>query len=116
MHSVPPPTHCVHMRNVWSRRRLGQMVLMGDPKHVARVAVSGRGGRARVGQARGRAKTPDQQHTEVFGLGDEPKPVFVDSTGRRRRRLRHVTYGIGGLLLLALVTLWLSQIGGAVRP
>jgi hypothetical protein len=43
-------------------------------------------------------------------------PVFVDASGRRRRRIRRLTYGIGVAVLIALVAVWLSQLGGTVRP
>jgi hypothetical protein len=74
-------------------------------------------GRAAIGRARGVAPTPDRAGTEVVPLGTEPgPPVFVDSSGRRRRRLRRLTYLIGFAVLVALVVLWLSQLGDPVRP
>jgi hypothetical protein len=42
--------------------------------------------------------------------------VFVEPTGTRRRRLRRVTYLLGAALVLALLVLWLSQLGGPVGP
>ena len=90
---------------------------MGTSKHVGRVAVRRQVGRARVGQAVGRALTPERAPTDVIRPGEEqPAPVFVDTSGRRRRRWRSTTYVVGALLLLALLTLWLSQLGGAVGP
>jgi hypothetical protein len=50
-------------------------------------------------------------------IGHEPvPPVFVDPSGARRRRLRRLAYLTGVALLLVLLALWLSQLGGPVRP
>jgi hypothetical protein len=89
---------------------------MGTSKHVGRVAMPGKVGRARVGRAVGRAPTPARAPTDVIRPGEEPPPVFVDASGRRRRRLRRTMYAIGAILLLALLALWLSQVGGGVGP
>jgi hypothetical protein len=70
-----------------------------------------------VGQARGRAPTPDRAPTAVVKVGAEPgAPVFVDPSGKRRRRLRPFVYGLAAIILLALVVLWLSQMVGPVGP
>jgi hypothetical protein len=90
---------------------------MGEDRDVGRAPVTRHVGRARLGRARGVAATPDRAGTEVVPLGVEPAPpVFVDSSGRRRRRLRRLTYLVGFALLVALVLLWLSQLGGPIRP
>jgi hypothetical protein len=78
--------------------------------------MRGKVGRARVGQAVGRAQTPARAPTDVLRPGEEQPPVFVDASGRRRRRLRATTYVVGAVLLLALLILWLSQLGGGVGP
>lgn len=78
--------------------------------------MRGKVGRARVGQAVGRAPTPARAPTDVIRPGTAEQPVFVDASGRRRRRLRRTTYAIGAVLLLALLILWLSQFGGGVGP
>ena len=74
-------------------------------------------GRARLGQARGRAPTPDRAATAVVRVGPEPgAPVFVDPSGTRRRRLRPFMYALIAAILLALLVLWLSQLGGPAGP
>jgi hypothetical protein len=52
----------------------------------------------------------------MFEVKSEVAPVFVDVSGRRRRRLRWVAYAIGITVLVALLAMWLSQLGGTVRP
>jgi hypothetical protein len=52
----------------------------------------------------------------MFEVDTGAPPVFVDVSGRRRRRLRRLMYGIGVAVLIALVAVWLSQLGGTVRP
>nr|WP_296066641.1 hypothetical protein [uncultured Actinoplanes sp.] len=74
-------------------------------------------GRARVGRAVGKAQTPENAVTNVIRTSTQEKaPVFVDPSGRRRRRVRRVAYGIGVGLLLILVVVWISQLGGSARP
>jgi hypothetical protein len=48
--------------------------------------------------------------------GSAPEPVFVDPSGVRRRRLRRWAYVLAAVLVCALVAIWLSQLGGPVRP
>jgi hypothetical protein len=70
-----------------------------------------------VGRAVGQAATPDRAFTEVMKVDADPAPpVFVDASGARRRRLRHLVYGLGAVAILVLLALWLSQFGGTVRP
>ena len=54
--------------------------------------------------------TPD---TEVIVVA-HPSPVFVDSTGRRRRMLRRVAYGFGALCMLYGGLVSVSLAGGPV--
>jgi len=70
-------------------------------------------GRAVVGRAVGKARTPDRALTDVMKVGPPAPPVFVDPSGARRRRVRRITYILGAVLLFVLLVLWLSQIGGA---
>jgi hypothetical protein len=44
------------------------------------------------------------------------KPVFVDPSGRRGRRVRRVAYGIGVLVLLIVTAAWVSQLDGWAKP
>jgi hypothetical protein len=90
---------------------------MRNERHVGRWSVRRPAGRARLGQAVGRAPTPDRAHTEVVRVGPEPgPPVFVDPGGTRRRRLRPFTYALAAAVLLVLLLLWVSQLGGTARP
>ncbi|GAA0471661.1 hypothetical protein Ade02nite_51150 [Paractinoplanes deccanensis] len=65
----------------------------------------------------GKARTPDNAPTDYIRIGEqEPPPVFVDPTGGRRRWMRRTAYAVGVLLVLALIVVWLSQLGGSARP
>ena len=52
----------------------------------------------------------------MLEIDSSAPPVFVDVSGRRRRKLRRIAYAIGAALLLALAVLWVSQLIGTVRP
>ena len=43
-------------------------------------------------------------------------PVFVDPSGRRRRRVRRVAYGIGVAVFLIVSAVWVSQFNGWAKP
>ncbi|GID29700.1 hypothetical protein Abr02nite_46830 [Paractinoplanes brasiliensis] len=74
-------------------------------------------GRARVGRAVGKAPLPGNAKTEMFRVGaGDPPPVFVDPTGGRRRWLRRTAYGVGMLLIVALIAVWVSQLVGDAKP
>ncbi|HZN74558.1 MAG TPA: hypothetical protein VFC00_23055 [Micromonosporaceae bacterium] len=63
-----------------------------------------------------RAANPDDP-TRPMDLSQEAVPaVFVDSTGRRRRRIRGIAYGVGGASLAYTVLLGVSLAGGPVSP
>jgi hypothetical protein len=65
----------------------------------------------------GKAPALDRAHTEVLSPGTELlEPVFVDSSGARRRRLRRFAYVVGTLLLIVMLLVWLSQFGSPARP
>ena len=74
-------------------------------------------GRARVGRAVGKARLPAD---EVTGLirSDVPaaRPVFVDPSGVRRRRMRWAAYVAAVLLVLVLAAVWASQLSGTAAP
>src|SRR3954468_18980125 len=53
---------------------------------------------------------PDTQVIDVA----PPSPVFVDSTGRRRRLLRRVAYGFGALCMVYGGLISVSLAGGPV--
>jgi hypothetical protein len=93
------------------------------PQNVGRAAVPRRdvprlSGRAKVGRAVGKVPAPERAHTQVIRdlTRPDPQPVFVDPSGGRRRKLRRVAYLVGLALVIALLLVWLSQLGGASRP
>ncbi|HZN20733.1 MAG TPA: hypothetical protein VFB84_21490 [Micromonosporaceae bacterium] len=63
------------------------------------------------------ASAGDSAATNVLRL-DEPvhQPVFVDASGRRHRTLRRLALAVGLAALLAVLLLWLTQLGATVRP
>jgi hypothetical protein len=75
-------------------------------------------GTAKVGTAVGKAVPLERSHTELLRPpgSDLPPPVFVDSSGVRRRRLRWLAYLLGVLLVVTLALVWWSQLGGTSRP
>jgi hypothetical protein len=92
---------------------------MPDERPTGRAPVRRPGrGRARVGRAVGKAPLPENAVTGVIrrDAPGAPPPVFVDPTGARRRRVRRVTYTAGVLLVLVVIVVWLSQLGGPARP
>jgi hypothetical protein len=58
---------------------------------------------------------PDVPDTEVIPV-EQPAPVFVDSTGRRRRLLRRFAYGFGAFCMVYGGLISLSLAGGPVSP
>ncbi len=65
----------------------------------------------------GVAKTPERARTQVVRRdGDGLQQVFVDASGRRRRRLRRLAYVVGMVAVVLIAVLWLSQYGGQVGP
>jgi hypothetical protein len=56
----------------------------------------------------------DAPETQVIIAPLAPAPVFVDSTGRRRRTLRRVSYAFGALVMLYAGLVSVSLAGGPV--
>jgi hypothetical protein len=54
--------------------------------------------------------------TIAFRVADPPIPVFVDTTGRRRRRTRFAFYAIGGLSAAYAGLVGVSLAGGPIAP
>jgi hypothetical protein len=109
------------------RARLGSLSFEGVRKRIlGRAAVPPPvaprpprpAGTAKVGKAVGKAVPLERSHTELLTPPgtDLPRPVFVDSSGVRRRRLRWLAYLLGVLLVVALALVWWSQLGGTSRP
>ena len=61
-------------------------------------------------------KPTDDDETRPLELPEESAPVFVDSTGRRGRRIRFAFYGIGGLSLTYAGMVAMSLAGGPLNP
>ena len=72
-------------------------------------------GKAKVGKAVGKAPPMERARTELIGpVGTDPsRPVFVDPSGVRRRRLRRLAYLLGARMVVTLALVWWSQFGGA---
>jgi hypothetical protein len=50
-------------------------------------------------------------------MGPEHRPpVFVDPSGLRRRRVRWLSYLLVAVVVVVVLALWMSQLGGSVRP
>lgn len=60
---------------------------------------------------------PESAVTNIIRV-DAPakKPVFVDPSGRRGRRVRRWAYGIGVLVLLIVAAAWVVQLDGWTKP
>ncbi|MDT5030261.1 MAG: hypothetical protein QOC94_432, partial [Actinoplanes sp.] len=58
----------------------------------------------------------DNPQTQAMTRPAAAAPVFVDSTGRRRRRLRRASYVFGGLCLAYAILVSVSLAGGPVSP
>ncbi|WP_127508083.1 hypothetical protein [Actinoplanes solisilvae] len=80
------------------------------PRAVGRVT-----GRVRLGPVIGRVPPIERAHTEIAHFHELPKPVFSDTSGVRRRRLRAGALTVGALLLILLLAFWISQLSGALE-
>jgi hypothetical protein len=58
---------------------------------------------------RGTAPKPDVS-TRMFHRPEPTGPIFVDRSGRRARRLRHIAYWLVVVALVVLALWWLSQV------
>ena len=102
------------------RARETSLSVNGVPhkRHTGRAKVRRPAhGRARVGRSVGKAKLPERAVTSVLPVaGPQARPVFVDPSGARRRRVRLTAYAVGFLLVAVLIAIWLSQLGGPAAP
>jgi hypothetical protein len=108
------PSTSLNVGRVRKKRHVGRAAIPRrdvQPSPTTRKST-GSAGRARVGQAVGKSPPVERAKTAVIKPPSEDQPVFVDASGVRRRRLRRLAYAIGAVLLLALLLLWLSQVGG----
>jgi hypothetical protein len=88
-----------------------------DDRDLARTVASFFANSAEVTQVLVSEPVPESAVTSIIRL-DAPVnvPVFVDPSGRRRRRVRRVAYGIGVAVLLIVSTVWVSQFNGWAKP
>lgn len=83
-------------------------------------------GRAPVTRVRGRVSrgriprpgTPPTHadRTNVMSVPATPRPVFVDDSGRRHRRLRAATYALACVIVVVAIAVWLSVSAAPVHP
>jgi hypothetical protein len=86
---------------------------MGPASTVAKFLADS----ADVTQVLVRAPVSESAVTSIIRLDAPVKvPVFVDPSGRRRRRVRRVAYGIGVAVFLIVSTVWVSQFNGWAKP
>ncbi|HET8660492.1 MAG TPA: hypothetical protein VFM55_16000 [Micromonosporaceae bacterium] len=92
-------------------------------RYVGRAMVRRHVGKARVGDHAGEAPVAgavtsnDSATTSVLRMDEPaPQPVFVDASGRRHRTLRQLALAAGLAALVAVLLLWLTQLGTTVRP
>ena len=88
---------------------------MGRLRNVGRAHVR-HVGKAKVSRTRAVVSARDDIRTYAIRLDNEPPPVFVDSSGRRRHRLRYLAVYVCTTVLLLIGGLWLSQAGNQVGP
>lgn len=88
---------------------------MSARRQIGRAKVLRHVGRAPVERVRGVKHVPAAETSVMTG----PKtavPVFVDDSGRRRRRIRAITFGVACLVVLAAVVVWFSLSASPLRP
>lgn len=88
---------------------------MSGGRKVGRAKVSRHIGRAPVGPVRGVTRMPAAE-THVMTGPQTAVPVFVDDSGRRRRRVRAFLFGIACVLVVTAFAVWLSLSGSPVQP
>jgi hypothetical protein len=103
------PVMSLNVGRVRNKRPVGRAAI--PRRDVPPSPTTRQAGRARVGQAIGKAPPNERAKTSIIKPSDETPPVFVDLSGGRRRRLRRIAYLIGAVLVLVLVLLWFSQFG-----
>jgi hypothetical protein len=84
-------------------------------RQIGRAKVSRHVGRVPLRRVRGVKQGPAAETSMMAG----PKtavPVFVDDSGRRRRRMRAITFGVACMVVLAAVAVWLSLSASPLRP
>lgn len=103
------PVTSLNVGLVRNKRPVGRAAI--PRRDVPQSPTTRQAGRARVGQAIGKAPPNERAKTSIIKPSDKTQPVFVDLSGARRRRLRRIAYLVGAVLVLVLVLLWFSQFG-----
>ncbi|WP_144126571.1 hypothetical protein [Catellatospora sichuanensis] len=88
---------------------------MSGSNQVGRAKVWRHVGRARI-NADGVAKVVPAELTAVMVVPDPAAPVFVDDSGRRRRRIRAIAFVLACAVAVLATVAWLSLSAGTVRP
>ncbi|GIF96994.1 hypothetical protein [Catellatospora citrea] len=88
---------------------------MSGSNQVGRAKVWRHVGRARI-RSDGVAKVVPAELTAVMAVPDPAVPVFVDDSGRRRRRIRSVAFAVACAVVVLAAVAWLSLSAGLVRP
>jgi hypothetical protein len=84
-------------------------------RRIGRVKVPRHVGRAPLGRVRGVKQVPAAE-TSVMTGPTTAVPAFVDDSGRRRRRMRAMTFAVACLVVLAAVVVWFSISASPLRP
>ena len=84
-------------------------------RQIGRAKVARHVGRAPVERVRGVKHVPAAETSVMTGPATAV-PVFVDDSGRRRRRMRAISFGVACLIVLAAVVVWLSLSASPLRP
>jgi hypothetical protein len=78
---------------------------MAHSGHDARYATNGLGSTA-----------VNESREALESTGEQTAPIFVDATGRRRRRLRWLGYSVGTACVGYAIVLAISLSGGPISP
>ena len=88
---------------------------MVDSRQASRANVLRHVGTARVDRTRAPAPASPLR-TNIFTVLPKPPPVFVDDSGRRRRRLGTIAFALASLTLIIAAAVWFSVVMAPVRP
>ncbi|HZD97846.1 MAG TPA: hypothetical protein VE132_06760 [Micromonosporaceae bacterium] len=88
---------------------------MSAGRQIGRAKVLRHVGHAPIGRVRGVKQMPAAKTSVMTGPATAV-PVFVDDSGRRRRRMRAITFAVACMVVLAAVVVWLSLSASPLRP
>jgi hypothetical protein len=84
-------------------------------RQISSARLSRHVGRVPLGRVRGVKRVPAAE-TSVMTGPTTAVPVFVDDSGRRRRRMRAFTFAVACLVVLAAVVVWFTISASPLRP